>query len=522
MNALVYLLRKGFKNSLLALLKKPGKLTMYLLLLLLMIFLWGSSQSNGSQSPPFFWFTGGLFLFVTFFVFLSVVTGLSNGGAIFEMSDVNFLFPSPISPRKILVYGIVRMVKTAFFANLFLLFQKSALTKLGIDSGGMAVIFTGFLFSTVVTTTASLLIYSMTNGRPGRKRLVKGLMVLLFLPLLVFAAFCYLTTGDMMGTVQTVVQSPFLQFIPVAGWTAGGVTAFLLGNVSEGLLFSGLNLLLLAGMIAVIMLTNPEYYEDVLVATETAYEKKRAVSEGNIYGAAHPHRARKVAKTGISGVGAAALFGKHRRENSRQNSFGFLPFSSVLVVIGAIVFSMIVKDIWNTLLALCWAQIFLIGTGRGLQETYVHYIYLIPESSFKKILWSNMEIVARALVENLLIFGIAGALLHAPLLSILLGIVVYTLFSFLLLGINYLSMRFTGADMSNGMLIMLYFLSVIVVMLPGAAGAFWIGGALGGDAGRTAGLAVLSVWELAAGLGCFALAKGVLHNCDMSMLKTGR
>ncbi len=98
---------------------------------------------------------------------------------------------------------------------------------------------------------------------------------------------------------------------------------------------------------------------------------------------------------------------------------------------------------------------------------------------------------------------------------------VYTLFSFLLLGINYLSLRWTGANITAGLLVFIYTLAVIVIMLPGLAAAIVIVGLFAG-AGIPAGLLTLALWELLAGLGCFALSQGILHKVDMPVLKTGR
>lgn len=89
------------------------------------------------------------------------------------------------------------------------------------------------------------------------------------------------------------------------------------------------------------------------------------------------------------------------------------------------------------------------------------------------------------------------------------------------MGINYLSLRFTGADISAGLLIVVYTIAVIVIMLPGLIAAVVVGNMSGG-AGVLLGCGILASWELIAGLGCFALSKGVLHRTDMPMLKTGK
>jgi len=167
-----------------------------------------------------------------------------------------------------------------------------------------------------------------------------------------------------------------------------------------------------------------------------------------------------------------------------------------------------------------WMQIFFIGTGRGLKELYAHYIYLIPESSFLKIVWSNLEIMLRVTVESAAVFCAAGLIMRSPVPLIAASFVVYTLFSFLLLGINYLSLRWTGADISVGFLVFIYIVGVVVIMLPGLVPAVIIG-SMSGSAGVLIGMGILASWELIAGLGCFALSKGVLHRCDMPVVKQG-
>lgn len=525
MSALLYLIAKSVKNSLRELLKKPGKLALYLFVIAAIIgviLLSFFTRAHVESAAPLFWFTGILFLFIALFVVISLLKGLSGGDVIFGMNDVNLLFVSPVNPRKTLLYGLIRMAKMAFLAGFFILFQASSLANFGIDYGGVLLTFGGFLLSIVVLTTASLLIYSVTNGNVVRKRMVKGLMVLLFLPLGVFLAVQYCATGDIFAALETAIDSPFLRFIPVAGWTAWGVTAFLSGEVMTGLLFFGLNLLLGAGMILYILLSNPDYYEDVLVATETAYEKKRAAADGDLGTATASARKVSVTKTGIPGRGAAAIFGKHMRESFRENRFGILTLPSVLIAAGAIIATLFIRDLSIILQILMWIQIMLIGTGRGLKETYSHYIYMIPESSFKKILWSNMEIMAQALLESVLIFGIGGALIKTQPMYIVVYIILYTLFSLLLLGVNYLSMRFLSANIGAGLLILIYYIAVLLAMAPGLALAIVTGFTIGGETGFFIGLLILCGWELAAGLGCFALSKGVLHNCDMAQMKANQ
>ena len=523
MTALVYIIRRSIKNSLRELSKKPGKLLLYIFIIAILTAVILSSFLSGSQTEtpaPMFLFTGILFLFITIFTVIAITKGLSSGDAIFEMNDVNLLFVSPVSPRKILLYGIVRTAKEAFWAGFFILFQVNLLATFGAGYSGVLLTFACFMLSVVVLTILSLLIYSITNGKPKRKHPVKCLTVMLFLPLVVFLAIKYFNTRDIFSSLETAIHSVFLQFIPVAGWTACSVSAFLSGELFRGFFFLGLNLFLGAGMTAFILLSKTDYYEDVLVAAETSYEKKRTISEGKINTAVLSNRTVTVSATGISGNGASALFGKHIRESFRQNRFGFLNLASVFLIIGSAFASFLGVDILTILQILMWIQIFSIGTGRGLTETHSHYIYMFPESSLKKILWSNLEIIVKTLTDSVLIFGISGILLKANPVLVFVCILTYTVFSLLLLGINYLSIRLTGVNISAGILLTIYIFSVVLIMLPGIVLAVIAGITIGEDSGIIAGLLVLALWELITGLICFSLSKGVLHNCDMAVLKT--
>ena len=354
---------------------------------------------------------------------------------------------------------------------------------------------------------------------------VRILAVAAFIPLFGYVVMQLVSTADLLMALENSLRSPFVDWMPVAGWASAGTVSLISGSTGSGFLFYGLLVLSGALLILYIAWSNLDYYEDVLVATETAFERKRSLAEGQINPEATSARQVKVVNTGIGGLGASAIFYKHLRESFRANRLGLWGISSIIMVLGAALFAWFLRGesdgILTLLQILMWIQIFKIGTGRGLQELYIHYIYLIPASSLHKIIWSNLEIVFKVLVESLAIFGIAGLILGEPFGMVAVAILVYTLFSFLLLGINYLSLRWTGVDISSGLLVFIYIIGVIVIMLPGLLPAIVIGSKIEGT-GVLIGLAVLALWELLAAVGCFALSKGVLHNTDMPVLRTGK
>ncbi|MDR1642331.1 MAG: putative ABC exporter domain-containing protein [Clostridiales bacterium] len=524
MSPFFYLVRKSLKNTLLDVLKHPGKLVLWSIVVVMIgtviiVSAVASDKRDPESLNPMFWFTGILFLFISLLAVTSVLRGLQGGDTMFEMNDVNLLFTSPVNPRTILLYGVVKVAKTAVFACFFLLFQTANLANFGIDFGGVLLTFAGTILSMMSLTVGSVVIYSKTNGQPKRKLVVKIVGAALFAPIVIFMIVQYLSGAAPAQLIESSVNSPFFKFIPIAGWAASGVTAFLTGHLLQGFGWFGINILLMCGLVVYIMLATADYYEDVLVATETAFEKKRAIAEGNINVTSNSKRAIKVTATGIPFSGAAAIFGKHTRESFRENRFGFLTLPSVLLAAVAIAFAVFIGNITMILTILPWMQIFLIGTGRGLKDLYSHYIYMIPESSFKKIIWSNGEIMARTLIENILMFSVAGLILRSSFLLVCACILVYTMFSYLLIAVNYAIMRFTGADVSSGALLMIYYFGVMLVIAPGLVGAIVAGVMIGGDAGYIIGLLILTVWETIIGTVCFALSKNILHDCDMAMVK---
>ncbi|MDR0671422.1 MAG: putative ABC exporter domain-containing protein [Oscillospiraceae bacterium] len=525
MNSLAYLLVRSLKNSALELRRKPAKLVLYLLVIAVIagLFMLSLFTQNEAAAPlDLIWLKGILFaVFLLIFV-TSIQKGLSRGDVIFDMSDVNLLFVSPVPPRSILLYGVIRMMKVSFWAGFFLLFQSNSLSMgFGIDFSGLLLILAAFILAVSLMQILSLLVYSTTNGRPSRRMAARLLAIAMFLPMTVHGLWQLVEAdGDLLAALASLLRAPVTAWTPVVGWMSEGALAFLTGSAAAGWMFFGLTAAAGAALVVYILLSRPDYYEDVLVASETSYEKKRAMSEGQLNMEAMSNRKFRVAKSGVGGAGAPAIFRKHLRESFRASRFGLWGLSSLLFVAGAALLALFVKESGMlTLLQISmWCQITLIGTGRGLKELYLHYIYLIPESSFSKIVWSNLEIIAKVLVESLLAFGLAGAILGEDPLLVAAAIVVYVLFSLLLLGINYLGMRWTGADISTGLLIMFYYLEVILVMLPGVVLAVVVGTLTAG--GPLAGLGVLALWELAAACGCFALSQGILHRCDMPVVKS--
>jgi hypothetical protein len=534
MSALAFLIARGVKNGFVELIRKPKKLILYLIALAYLIFVVALSFSTTATPDNYadiLWLKGAAFAYFLFIFIMSAATGLSKGGSFFGMEDVNFLFVSPLSPRLILVYGVVRMTKSLLISGVFLvMFAPTLRVNFGIGLTGVAWLFAAFFLFATVLQFLVVYLYSITNGRPRRKTLAKCFLVLCFAPVAAATVWHLYAEGwDFAAGASALLGSPVVSFTPFTGWTAAGFVAFVTGDYAAGALFFGLMALAGATIGALFSVGNADYYEDVLGASEKTFAVRQAMAEGKVNFEGLSDNRVRVKDTGVKGEGASALFYKHVRESFRANRFGLWGAQTVLLTTGALVYTLIMsrtsdsefageRAYFSLLIMIMYVQVFLIGKGRGLTETFTHYIYLLPDSPFKKMVWANMEVMLKVGVESVLIFGAAGLATGRPPLVTLLSMAVYTLFAFLLVGVNYVSLRFTGADAGAGVMLALYMLAVILVMAPGIVAAIVVG-VLPGGPGFPGGLAVLSAWELLVGAGCFAASSGILHNCDMAMLR---
>jgi len=528
MRALVYLVTRTLKNTILQTLRKPARLVVVILtvaFLVGLILIATVVQEQPEVTLELHWLKAILFAFIVFLGGISLKTGITSGSAIFSMSDVNLLFVSPVSPRRILIYGIVSMMKAAFYSGLFILFQSSTFKSvfgLGFD----AVVFTllGYMLALVMTQLLSLLLYIFTNSRPARKRLIGIIAAVICLPLVIVLLTNFVATGDYRQAVAAAAGSPAFSWFPVAGWTSEFAIALISGEYGTMALYLAVSAAFCAAVVVLINISNVDYYEDVLIASQTAFERQRALKEGNIQSATDTSAKKvRVKKTGLTGAGASALFYKHIREAFRKNRLGLWGVGSIVYVAVAVILAFIMRRSDSPLIlillqGLMWAQMFLIGMGSGLKELYMHYIYLIPESSLSKIIWNSLETVFMVLVEAAVIFAAAGLISHAPVLDLTGACLAYVLYNFLLLGINYSSLRWSGGVMNAGLSIVLYIVIVAVSLLPGIIAAIIIASALPPQL-TGLGYFILAAWELIAGLAFFALSNGILHKCDMSTMQ---
>lgn len=402
MKALAYLLLTQLKNRILSLKKKPAMLILYGIIIAFVIFSITIVMLKGNEFTTdkfaderiLFSIIAGLGLF---FLYAFTNSGLATGSSLFTMPDIGLLFVSPISSKKILMYGLLSTMGKAMLGSVFIFYQMSTLkTNFGYGFTEIFSLFIIFALMILFCQLMSIGIYIFTNGNQNRKNLVKAIVYgfLLFILLMIL----YLQRQEQLSIWEAVfrtVKSEVFGYLPVAGWS----TMFFIGVASHSLktLLIPLLLYFIAGIIILLLLTagKADYYEDVLLSTETTFNIKLAAKEGRNYPRTNNRKIKvKADEPGIGrGKGAMTFLYKHILEMKRKSRFIFLDGYScfMIVSLGIAGYYFHSKEApasayYFALGIAVYFQYFTTVMGKLKVELLKPYIYLIPEKSVKKVI----------------------------------------------------------------------------------------------------------------------------------------
>lgn len=484
MKAILYLVRKEIKNSFLDMIRHPARLILYIGLIVLLGFsLFTQGEAKKTRDYLDIRILEGAYFAIMLLISVpSILGGLKSGATFFKMSDVNFLFVSPISPKKILAYGLIKQMAATLLMMVFLLFYGGMTANMfGVAPWQIVALMAGIALLVFIIQIITLLIYSFTCSNQTRIRLVKGCMYAVFCIIAAIILGLFLNGGSNIEALFAAIASPYLTYIPVIGWIKGMVFAIIYSNGIQTIIYAALNLLALVGSILLFVRSNSDYYEDVLQSTETTFEMQKAVKEGRAFNMKASKPA-KVTDTGIDrGWGANAFFFKHLRQSKRKSRIPILGTSTLILLAGNIVFAIFLQSIGKAendpmpigiLMAVClvasaYVLFFFSAMGDLSMELTKPYIYLVPESSFKKLLWTSLTSILKPVIDAVLIFTILGIYVQAKPLTAVLCALVYASTGFLFMAGNILSQRVLGSMNNKGLIMIVYMVMLAILLSPG-------------------------------------------------------
>lgn len=480
MKALAYLMVTTWKNRLLQLKRHPGQLAVTLLFAALLVLVILSSIFGAPEDPAELRPLSELMALVFALYFITFLLGSFNGfhsGANFySMPDVNLLFGSPIAPRTVLKYGLVRQMGTSLMVGFFLLFQYSWMHSLyNIGLWQMIAILVGYGAVVFCSQLTALTLYSCFSGKDNdgpwsAKSWTKRLVLLVSAGIVAAIGLPAVQSQDLLTSLVSSVGRTWVNFVPVAGWakaaiaplmdyTTGGWEQILAG-------VAGIALFIVL-MISVATRSSDDFYEDVLKATEVSFSAITASKEGKVAETAPANV--KVGRTGIGrGWGAGVFFYKHRLESRRSRIF-LLDTMSLVFALMTIAFSFFMRE--EGLLPVYFFSIYMLlfssGASRWARELLLPYVYMLPVSPFVKLLHLCRESVLKLCYESVIILIPVGIIMGANPLDILLCIAGRIAFGILAMAGTLLTERLLGGLVNKTFILILYFLLMVLMAVPG-------------------------------------------------------
>ncbi len=477
--ALGYLLLTRLKNQLHLIARSPGKAIIVLMIIgLVLLPVFTGKRESGfindmSQYRNPDELTAGIFVLLLVAFYLIAKKGFDRGASLFTMADVNFIFPAPITPQRVLFFGLLQQLKASLLIAFFLLFKYAWLNNTyGINIGTLVVIVCGYSITVFCGHLTAMTIYTFTNADEKKRNVMQAIfygILLLYFAFLLVGSLQY--QGGMLDRVVYALNSGLVRSFPVVGWIGAAVVGYMTTNTTMTILGLIGGILYIGALIVLIIVSKQEYYEDVLKSTETTHSSITARKEGNMNEILP--RNIKLGKTGFDkGAGAQAFYYKHVIENRRGNTF-YVNQYSLIVALSTIAFAFFSRELGviPVFAFSVYMLIFGMRIGRFSKELNKPYIYLVPESSFLKLLANVRESLPRFLIEALVIFIPVGLLLRMSVIEIAFCVLAHTSFAILFTVNMMLVGRIFGTFSKNMFTFGFYMLATLILSLPGIAGA---------------------------------------------------
>ncbi|NLY71873.1 MAG: hypothetical protein GX076_09400 [Clostridiales bacterium] len=476
MRALAYLILTRFKNRIKNTIKNPGALIFIIFIIALIVI---SVTRNSSDiktyrniSEVYAMITA---LYIWVFV-MSCLNGLSKGASLYSMPDVSLVFVSPISTKKVLLFGLIQQMGTSLLIGVFLIFQYGWLHSVyGVSMVFLIYILLGYAVVIFCGQLSAMMIYSLTTGDDRRKAIGKSI-IFAVCGITVFYVLLnvYLDKDNMIYAAVSVANNLPTIFFPIGGWTQAAVVGFWTGQWLKASLGVLAIVIYVGAIVSVLTKAKADFYEDVLQATEASYSAISASKEGRI-DSALPYNV-KLGKIGIGkGFGANSFYYKHLLESRRSRTFILDRLTLIFMVVN-IAFAVFMKNVGIVAVFsfATYMQVFSVALGRWIRELILPYIYLVPEPAFIKLLHCLRESIRRLVVEAIILFVIIGLILDLSPAEIIFAIFARISFGLLFNAGNILIERFFSGITIKVVTVFIYIIIMIVISIPAVAAAMLV------------------------------------------------
>lgn len=418
MKGLAYLYQRTILNRVKKALKRPAAYLMAVFILLYVLLIWNSI--NTMMADGDFNSTENYVTILSILVYLLIPANLISyarrRGLLFRPSEVHFVFSSPVSPKKVLMFAGVK----SFSVNILIGTVIAVAGAIWFEASLLQA-FMCFLFFVVFESIleASAIIFCYGNEKLPEV-FFKGLVAAMYLfmgAVVAAAAFLMITRDPSFGLLQEFFSMAAIQLVPVVGWNIAAFRLIFLGPDTVSLVGTALFLVSTALMFLAAwrMECTGAYYEDAMKFADE-YQERRAKQKKGI--ASIPwlekHRKFRQASVEYKGTGAKAIYFRQMLEYKKNPTFIFgwntLLCLGIGVLIGAVSYFNGLGE------ELGMAKIFIIPgissymvflfsgyATKWSKELENAYTYLIPDTPLRKVWYATKIEHIRSLADGILI-----------------------------------------------------------------------------------------------------------------------
>ncbi len=346
-----------------------------------------------------------------------------SGCVIFQQSDVNLLFPSPMKPQSVLLFRLMTQIGSTLLVSIYFLFQlPNIILNMGVSVWILLAVIAALILSVIFCKLLQILLYTLASTRPILKQYIRPAVIgVIGVVGLGFVLYWQITQIPPFDAAIGFFNAPITRWIPVWGWLKGIVMYALEGNLI-GVLLS------LFGMIALTAVTvwfiwsiKADFYEDALAKSEeTAELQQAAQSEGRVLLKRKKDRSERFTRDGLlHGHGANVYFFKamyNRFRFAHLHIFTKTSETYLLIGVGLSLFLrfMVGTNLLMPVAFVLAAVAFFRSLGNPLaQDTQMDSFVMVPESPWAKIFWSMLGGSANCALDLLPAFLAAVLILGA-------------------------------------------------------------------------------------------------------------
>lgn len=478
MSPFLYLIKRNFINYIKNIKHNKTKIIPFVFYFILIVIICLSSFSDNdtaSIKEPKYFIAISTAIIITSFLF-TIYSGISRKNFRFTMSDVNLIFTSPIRPQNTLLYGFVREISFIFAFSLFFLFQiPNILNHFKFANYGILIFFITLFIFCITLSFISLLMYGIFSRFQKYKTFaVNFSKCILAIFLISTTLYIYQnSSGNYFEIFTDFFNKNWWGYIPVVGWTSNIITQCL--TVFNASIFLNLGLLILTCILCGFILynLNLDYYEDALPSAEqnevaqsyknSGFDSKQLLSSSK---ARKPFARRKVSMVKFPSF-SKAIFYRHILEY-KKTGFYFVNLLTLFYLIISIAYGLWFEPPLSPLLYLAaYLIVTTLQIGKWSQDFNNHFIFLIPDSSTSKLLYSTLSSMIKYIIDGCFIFIPAGILLKVNPLEIIFGILSFISFGAVCTYGGVLSYKLfdkVSNQLTRGLVT---FLSIFIFIIPG-------------------------------------------------------